>query len=282
MSLARLALRLAAVEALCPHATGATGPWPTIAGPNVYDSRLDPIAGAETPEQLESAVDGLDNKPIVILYTEEDDLHPYTQKYDADEQVATLVVELMIAAKGYIEIDPGPDANGNPQPPQRLGSIEAPVTDREHEAMLDMLEAQVRFALKKENRAPAAEAFRYVVMETRQVHSDPQRAHDRTVRLASRTVKYHLKLRKEVWPDPSAAGLARLPDPLRVVAGLMPASSSALTLCERLVTYAPTPVPTPAGPTPVALFARLSRAPAVDIAPTGSADADVASQPIVS
>ena len=46
MSLSRLALRLAAVEALCPSSLAETGPYPTWAGNEVFDSRITPIADA--------------------------------------------------------------------------------------------------------------------------------------------------------------------------------------------------------------------------------------------
>ena len=56
MSFSRLALRLAAYEALCPYASRAavaatpptTPAWPTIAGANIYDTRIDPLSGADS------------------------------------------------------------------------------------------------------------------------------------------------------------------------------------------------------------------------------------------
>ena len=68
MALARLALRLAAIEALLPSAVAATGPYPTVAGAQVYDSRLDPIADPDAWEAFLTEVEG---NPIVIVYTEE-------------------------------------------------------------------------------------------------------------------------------------------------------------------------------------------------------------------
>jgi hypothetical protein len=267
MSLARLALRLAALEALRPSATTASGPWPTIAGGNVFDSSIDPLSAATTPAEYETALDRLDNNPVVTVYTEEDDLHPYSQKYPADEFVVTLVVELMIAARGVVQIDQGPD-----KPPIEVGALESPITDRQHEALLDMLDSQVRFVLEPRRHAPSAAAFCAIAMETRMVHSDPQRSHDRAVRLASRTVKFHLKIRKEDWSAVGASGLAALPDPLRAFAqGLPP--GSALDACVKIAgLVAPPPVPPP-GPTSVIISAGLAGR-----LPTGPADADAVGQ----
>src|SRR4051812_14085280 len=43
MSIAQLVLRRAAIEAMCPFATAAAGPWPTLAEGRVFDSRIDAI-----------------------------------------------------------------------------------------------------------------------------------------------------------------------------------------------------------------------------------------------
>lgn len=279
MSFARLALRLAAVEALSPYSALAAGPWPTIAAANVYDSRIDPIAAAETPAELDSALANLDNKPLVVVYTEESDLHPYSQKYPADEQTETLVIEIMIASRGEIFIDQ-PAVNGVPQPPQTIGTLDTPVTDRQHEALLDVLEAQIRYIFNPLNRAPTAEAFRAVAMECRQVHSDPQRAHDRTVRLAGRTIKYHWKVKKEDWSAVGTTGLDRLPQPLQNVAKALDPASSGGVLCSTLAQFSPTPTAIPAVGYTLDLFAALARSPGADVAPTKSdgSDSDVSSQ----
>lgn len=253
MSLARLALRLAAVEALCPAATSSSGPWPTIAENRIYDSRIDPIALAETPEDLAAAYEALEGKPVVVVYTEDDDLHPYTQKFDAAEYVVTLVIEIAFGARGTLELTSTNDAGEVTT--TVYGSDEAqPLTDRQQEALIDLLDAQVRRVLIKDNRVPSAELYRKVAMETRQVHSDPQRASDRTLRLGLRTTKFHVKCKKEVWPvyaaSPAPTGLDRVPEPLRSVALALPAGSSGRTLVENMVGYI-APAPTP--PTPGSL-----------------------------
>src|SRR5579863_5703320 len=125
MSLSRLALRLAAFEALCPSKLAATGPWPTIAGNRVYDSRIDLLQGdQQLPEDLE-------NKPVAIVYTERDDTHPYGEiKYPAQERFCHLTIEIMIAASGILLVEA---ADGSVS---QVGTVVAPPTDRQHEALL--------------------------------------------------------------------------------------------------------------------------------------------------
>lgn len=229
MSFSRLALRLAAIEALCP--TG--GPYPTIAGRRVYDSRLDLIAGDDDLSAIES-------NPLIGVYTEDQHELPYgSAKYPSAENVVTLVLEIMLAVRGEIEID-GPGGTT-----QTVGTLDAPVTDRMHEALLDTLEAQAIYLLDPKNMAPTAAIYSKVAWEIHSVHSDPQRAADRATRIAARTVKLHIKVKKEVWPpfpiSPTPTGLDRLPEPLRSVAYALPNGSSAAALCATLATYAPQP-----------------------------------------
>lgn len=235
MSLSRLALRLAAVEALCPAALIGTGPYPTVAGPRVDDSRIDLIAAAESPEELAQALSALEDKPLLVVYTEEQQTAPYGDgqfKYPAEENIVTLVIEAMIAGSGVMQIEM-PDGTT-----QSVGTFEAPVTDRQHEAMLDLLEAQVRYILTPKNRAPSATLYNKVAMETRTIHSDPQRASDRTLRLASRTIKFHVKVKGEIWPQvpasPAPTGLDMLPDPLKCVAKGLLSGSSGASLCATI------------------------------------------------
>ncbi len=231
MSLAMLALRLAAIEALCPSAALASGgALPTIAGPRVYDSRIDLISTSEGPDAIAAALAALENKPLIVVYTEEGSLNPYGEvKFPAAEETVTLVVETMIAVSGSMEIEQ-PDGST-----QTIGTIEAPVTDRQHEAFLNILASQVNRLLNLKNRAPSSTLLYAVAMEIRMVHSDPQRAADRTLRLATRTLKFHVKVKTEVWPDVAGA----LPEPLAsVAAGLAPGSSGAL-LCASLLPLIP-------------------------------------------
>ena len=269
MSLSRLALRLAAVEALNPSALAGSGPWPTLAGPEVYDERLSLIAQSESAEDLASALASLENKPVIVVYTEETDVEPYTEKYPAKREVVTLVCEISIGAQGVVDFY---DKSGNPL---TAGTFEAPITDRQQAALLDVLEEQVRYILDRENLVPSARAFGLVAMETWQIHSDPQRAADRTLRLALRTVKFHIKVKRTQWPDPGSTpqGSGWLPSPLGEVAALLSSDSSGKTLCAALAAAMPGPTPLTTHPIRVHVDSRAGITPTVPT-PTGDSDAD--------
>ena len=225
MSFSRLALRLAAIEALAPAAIAATGPWPTIAGPRVYDSRIDPVAAAVDEAQWEAALAAMENKPLISVYTEDDHSAPYgSQKVWPNRQTVTLVLELMIAARGEVQVA-AQDAQGNPTT-QTVGTLEAAITDRQHEALLDILEGQALAVLNLTAAAPSAMLYRQVAIECNEITSDPQRIGERALRLAMRTIKLHLHVKKEAWGAPGA-----LPAPLSLVAAGLPAASSGAQAC---------------------------------------------------
>lgn len=272
--LARIALRLAAIEALAPAGTAESGPWPTIAGPEVFEERLDLISQSESPEDISSALAELENKPVVIVYAEDHHTLPYGQsKYPAAENVVTLAIEISLGVQGTVRVS-SRDANGDPVVTE-LGSIDAPITDRQHAAILDMLEAQIRYIFDRKNGAPSAALFHAVAAETRSIHSDPQRAADRTLRLALRTIKYHIKVAADQWPEPgapAAEGLDRLPEPLRTVAKALPAGSSGRLLCAQLADMAPGAAPLGVPLEGVDILLGLGRRPA------GRSDADVVAE----
>jgi hypothetical protein len=241
MSLARLALRLAAFEALCPSVLAASGPWPTIAGNLVYDSRIDLIEGDE------KAIAELEGKPLAVVYTERDDQTPYGEgvKYPAQEQVIHLTVEIMIAAAAQVEYVNAAGATSS------FGALAAPITDRQHEAMLDLLEAQVRRALGKrayEDALPSSTLYNRVAMEIRHIESLPQRSADRATRIAARTIIFAVKVRTEKWPlnlgagQTAPTGFALLPEPLATVANGLDSGSTGYALCQALVGAMPIPV----------------------------------------
>lgn len=230
MSLSRIALRLAAYEALNPFATITTGPWPTHAGNRVYDSRIDPV---EAPDAVEKLLSQIEGKPIVTLYTEEQESEPYAgAEYPIDKEIVVLVAELMIAARGTIEVQ---DAQGSVQ---TFGAITSPATDREREVLLDILEHQVREALAVESLASAGALYRGVVMEAHHIHSVPQRGADHVTRLAARTVKFRLRvhttLRAFAPSSPPATGLALLPEPLLSVALALAPGSTGAAVCASI------------------------------------------------
>jgi hypothetical protein len=241
----RLALRLAAIEALNPSATGAAGPWPTVAGPRVYDSRIDPIALATSDADYEKALDALENKPLISVYTE--DCHDQPQGTDMiwpGNQTVTLVLELMIAARGTIEAEIT-NADGTAGV-QTIGALVAPATSQQHEALLDTLEGQCRRLLSLRENRPSGAAFRLVAMGCQIITSDPQRDGHRTQRLALRTVKFHLRVHTD---DFTATTLAQpLPWPLSKVATMFAPGSSGAATCALVAAAAALP---PVAPVPL-------------------------------
>ncbi len=184
MALARLALRLAAIEALLPSAVAATGPYPTVAGAQVYDSRLDPIADPDAWEAFLTEVEG---NPIVIVYTEEHETEPKPgSEFPAEVEIVDLVVETMIAARAELEVQ-------GPEGPVTIGTLAAPVTDRVRGATLDLLEAQIRNAFDTASLA-TARIFQQVAWEVRHIASVPQREATGSARVAARTCKFKVKV----------------------------------------------------------------------------------------
>lgn len=240
MSLSRLALRLAAIEALCPSLSAIEGPWPTIAGNRVYDSRMDLIEGDQ------ATLAEIEGNPIAIVYTERDETQPYGEiKYPAQERICHLTVELLIAATGMVEVD---NADGTKT---TVGSISAPITDRQHEALLDLLEGQVIQLLGRrvgEEMPSSAALYNKVAMECRHIASVPQRDADRAIRYAARTLTLTLKIKADSWPQnlnagqSAPSGLGLLPDLLQMVANGLDPSSTGYALCQSMVGLMGVPV----------------------------------------
>lgn len=122
MSLARLAMRIAAARAL----KGAT-----LAGDRVFDSAIDPIDQtiAET------------RQPILVVMTDDHEADITGRDLTYGDARCDLVVEAAIAAR--VEI-PATDGDGNAM------TIAIPHTDEGMELVLDMIEHQVVAALTRE------------------------------------------------------------------------------------------------------------------------------------
>lgn len=256
--LSRLALRIAVCEALAPH--GATT-FPTIAGKRVYDSRIDPAA----------SLDEIEAVPMAIVYTEEQDSKPYSGSRPADEQTVALTIELLMATRAEIQIVADDGST------ETIGGVAAPPTDAQREALLDVLEAEVRRALDTREMRAGANLISRAAWEILAVQSVPLRDADRTTRLAQRSLQMVAKVPNDAWPDPGQArgtGLDALPDPLRSIAKLLPAGSPHLAICELVSAR----VAAPAALTPmegVTLYANVDR----DVMPTATAgEHDIAAE----
>jgi hypothetical protein len=259
----RIALRLAVFEALCPHAVAATGPWPTIAGNRVFDSRQDPVDLLDPEEQ----------RPLIMIYTEEHEQSNFGRaaRFGTDENMVQLVIETMIATRGTVEVAA---ADGSAQ---SVGTLEVPVADWRHEMLLDTLEGLIIRALDPKGIPPASwEAFRRVAVELRGITSVPLRSADKSVRLAARTLTLRLQVQPDAWPaDPALTGWARLPSPLSTITDLFAPGSLAADVFDDLAGLVPTPQ-NPAVNASVHLFANVDRG----APPLTESAADIHSNPL--
>lgn len=213
--LSRLALRIAVCEALAPHGASA---WPTIAGKHVYDSRIDPAAGLDEIEAI----------PMIVVYTEEQEGRPYSGNRPADRQTVTLTIECLMATRVEVEIVADDGST------QKIGGIEAPPTDAQREALLDVLESEVRRVFDQREMRGGADSLRLSAWDVTAVQSVPLRDADRTTRFAQRSLQLAVHIPNDAWPDPGAprgTGLDALPEPLRSVAKALPEGSPHKAIC---------------------------------------------------
>jgi len=226
--LSRLALRLAVLRVLTRARDEQGNIYnATIAGKYVYDSRQDMIS-----TMLER-----ENQPLIIVYTEDQISTPYSHINNSpypNKHIITLIVELMIATSCTVTMQ---NENGNII---TQGSIDVPVTEQQHEATLDLLEAQVRQRLQADFKQQSDREILYtVLMGFDHISSMPSRDDMRGVRLAGRTLKFSAQIKQDQWPigtfTPSALnGIGLLPKPLFDVVQYFDPASPEYQLCATL------------------------------------------------
>lgn len=223
MSLSRLALRLAAIEALRPTAALATdGPWPTIAAHHVYDAKID---------QIDDLALGA-RAPVIAVYT--DDTQSISRHEGPPFEVEVdLCFELSVA-----QMLEDPDDPDNYVPG-------IPVTDAESEASLDLMESSIRFALMY---GPTGVLFRRVSgNRIKSISAKPARSAEEAVRLAMRSITMRVQIDDDCFdlsPAAALAGVDALPEPLRSVVNALPAGSYGKAIGLALSNAVPTaPVP---------------------------------------
>jgi hypothetical protein len=183
--LAREFLRLTALEALRPSALlAANGPWPTLAGLYVSDSRIDPIDDLGDEEK----------RPLIGVYTENTSLTKIAQagpqfyKGDVD-----LVFEISVVAKFNVT-----DGGGGSEL-----IVDYADTDAAIEATLGVLEEQIYHAL---HFGPSGALFRRMCKlpfdgwESTIKH----RNGEESIRLAARTIRTRVCLKESCY-DPAPA-----------------------------------------------------------------------------
>jgi hypothetical protein len=134
MSLNRLITRLAVVSALNNY---LEEPWPTIAGPNIFDSKIEPVEDMKTDRAF----------PCCVVYTDYDKDHWLKGKKAHGKRLMTVTLELLIVQAE--NVDGSEDYR-----------IDVPVTDSEIESSLDVFEVQVLRALSAGTEA--SDAFNYL------------------------------------------------------------------------------------------------------------------------
>lgn len=250
MSLSRLALRLATIEALRPTAAvlgEEDATFPTIAGTQVLDSRLDPI------EDFAPAT----KQPIIAVYTEHDD-GKAEQMRGGPTFVSTidLVFEMSVVVKVAADGAPGQFVVADPE------------TDAELESALDLLEAQIRFILFF---GPTGQIWRNV--SHRKVHnprSVPHRSSEEGVRLAKRTMTWKVEVVDDCFdpaPLTTPTGFDVFPEPLRSLAKALPTGSYALAILNGLAAEPTAPVMPVATPLETAVLNVAIRDPATGTLP---------------
>lgn len=135
MSIYRLVTRLATVHALNNY---LEEPWPTLAGPNIFDSRIEPIEEMKFDRVF----------PCVVVYTDYDKNHWPKAKSAHAERLLSITLELLI-------VQAKTDA-----PSSSTFRLDCPETDSEIEESLDVLEAQILEALK--GGSVASDALQYL------------------------------------------------------------------------------------------------------------------------
>lgn len=213
--LSYLALRLAAKEALVGF---------TIAGDRVYDSRQFPLDGPSD----------LDEGPSLSVYTEEARAHDYGSGHVNPRDLHVwLTIEAVVLVKGSIQYV---DADGQTS---EIEGTAVPVTDQEHEAIVDMLCTQVRRRLSVGGCADldtAATLFRAANMGASEAEDFPQRDRSKVDRLAGRTMRFKFKVKPDAWAAPGSGVTggtsAALPEPLASLSKLFTLPSSLATVAR--------------------------------------------------
>lgn len=218
MALSRVALRLTTLEALRPAAlVGTVSPaWPTLAGDFVCDSQLDPI----------DDLDPQNRKPSIIVYTNED-IGTAGQHSGGPEfkREVDLAIELATLAMLKVGDDYVPGV---------------PLTDAEIESDLDLLEAQVRFALFY---GPTGSLWRKLTgRRVISITSVAHRTSEESLRLGMRTLTLKTQIPDDVFvaaPPAQQTGLDCLPEPLKSVIVALQSGCYGAKLGAGLATKAP-------------------------------------------
>lgn len=165
MSLNRLVARLAVVSALNNF---MKQPWPTLAGPHIFDSKIEPIEDMKHDRAF----------PCCVVYTDYDKDHwAKSGKIHAD-RLMTVTLELLV-----VQAEKEKDAE--------VYKLECPMTDSEIETTLDIFETQIFRALT--SGTTASDAFNYICPAYVNAISRRGASMEGGLRLAARQITIEMK-----------------------------------------------------------------------------------------
>jgi hypothetical protein len=173
-------LRVATVNAL---SNGFQEPYPTIAGPIIFDSKMDNLQNTFE----ESLV------PVVIVYTEDDE-HTQQNKSGSGQggvyRKIQLLIELAIGSYSEVKSEDG-------EPSAAFSMLQ---TDAEIEAMMDLFEQQIRNALRHPTNVHSAH-WQGLVSSILSWESQPGRSAKGDNRLAMRQIIIEVRIKDDCTPD---------------------------------------------------------------------------------
>lgn len=189
MSINRVLTRMSVVTALNNF---LAQPWPTLAGPNIFDSKIEPVEDMAGDRAF----------PCCVVYTDYDKDHWNKGKKAQDGRFLTVTLELLIVQAAKVDNDGG----------QAAYQLDCPVTDSEIENSLDFLEAQIFRALGADN--VSANCFNYLCASYENVISRRGASIEGGQRLAARQITLEMKANRDpvagVIPGPVAEYLDRV------------------------------------------------------------------------
>ena len=204
------AVRLAAIEILCPYSAVMAGDgFPTLAGPRIYDSRA---ASLEEIDRTESYT------PVVALYTHQSGVSLMGSATDATDTQANcvldVVAELAVAARDDAgEFADAMDAMADTDPSARL--------------VLAALCSQVRMLLTRSVQGgPWRRLVKHVIDIDEQTFAMPE--------FGLRHHRVTMRFRLEIADDQFDMENGGLPEPIKSVYEALPAGSYAATKLAEL------------------------------------------------
>jgi hypothetical protein len=204
------ALRLAAIEVLCPTASQESGSgYPTLAGKSVFDSR------AAALEDLDPSAP---YTPVLALYTSESGVSLRGHMAAADDTLADAVLDVVAELAVTANDDSGDfvDAMADDDPGARL--------------VLGALCAQVRRELERSQRG---NLFRRIVSRIVKVEQQAFAMPNYGLRWQRVMMRFHCEIRDDEF-DMAPGGL---PEPIRSLYEALPDGSYAKSKLSLLASY---------------------------------------------